>query len=50
MKEPLKIIYEFVRFFIISIPVFCVVCIVGALIVIFKQAYSKLKFLFKTFQ
>jgi hypothetical protein len=50
MKEPLKIIYEFVRFFIISIPVFCMVCIVGTLIVIFKQAYSKLKSLFKTSQ
>jgi hypothetical protein len=50
MKENLKITYEFVRFFVISIPVFLVVSVIAIFLVIFKQAFTKLKSLFKTSQ
>jgi hypothetical protein len=42
MKEPLKIIYEFVRFFVISIPVFLIVCLLAMIIVLIKQIADKL--------
>jgi hypothetical protein len=42
MKESLKIIYEFVRFFVISIPVFLIVCVLAMLIVVTKQIAHKL--------
>jgi hypothetical protein len=43
MKEPLKIIYEFVRFFVISIPVFLLVCVLAMIILVMKQIAIKLK-------
>ena len=46
MKELLKIIYEFVRFFLISIPVFLFTCIFLISWVIVKQIYKKFKGLF----
>jgi hypothetical protein len=42
MKESLKIIYEFVRFFVISIPVFLIVCVLAMFIVVIKQITEKL--------
>jgi uncharacterized paraquat-inducible protein A len=42
MKESLKIIYEFVRFFVISIPVFLIVCVLAMFIVVIKQIAQKL--------
>jgi hypothetical protein len=44
MKESLKIIYEFVRFFVISIPVFLIVCVLAMFIVVLKQIADKLNF------
>jgi hypothetical protein len=43
MKESLKIIYEFVRFFVISIPVFLLVCVLAMIILVMKQIAIKLK-------
>jgi hypothetical protein len=43
MKEFFKIIYEFVRFFLISIPVFCVVCMIAMVLVVVKQIALKIK-------
>jgi len=42
MKESLKIIYEFVRFFVISIPVFLIVSVLAMIIVVVKQIFDKL--------
>jgi hypothetical protein len=42
MKESLKIIYEFVRFFVISIPVFLIVSVLAMTIVVVKQIFDKL--------
>ncbi len=50
MKGLLIIIYEFLRFVLISIPVFCIVSILAILIVVFKVSYKKVKCLFKTSQ
>jgi hypothetical protein len=47
MKESLKLLYEFVRFFVISIPVFLVVCLLAMVIVVIKQIVIKLKHYFK---
>jgi hypothetical protein len=43
MKEPLKITYEFIRFFVISIPVFLFTCIFLICWIIVKQIYKKVK-------
>jgi hypothetical protein len=43
MKEPLKITYEFLRFFVISIPVFLVVAFLAMLLVVIKQIVVKIK-------
>jgi len=42
MKESLKIIYEFVRFFVISIPIFLIVSVLAMIIVVVKQIFDKL--------
>jgi hypothetical protein len=42
MKENFKIIYEFVRFFVVSIPVFLIVCVLAMIIVVIKQIADKL--------
>jgi hypothetical protein len=42
MKESLKIIYEFVRFFVISIPIFLIVSVLAMIIVVVKQIFNKL--------
>jgi hypothetical protein len=52
MKENLRILYEFFRFFVISIPVFLVTCVLAMIIVVIKQIALKIKLrgLFKTYQ
>jgi hypothetical protein len=50
MKGVLIIIYEFLRFFLISIPVFCIVSVLAILLVLFKATYKKVRPLFKTSQ
>jgi hypothetical protein len=42
MKENLRILYEFFRFFVISIPVFLVTCVLAMIIVVIKQIVQKL--------
>jgi hypothetical protein len=43
MKESFKLLYEFVRFFVISIPVFLIVSVLAMIIVVIKQIASKIK-------
>jgi hypothetical protein len=43
MKEGLKILFEFVRFFFISIPVFLITCLFVLFLVIVKQILTKIK-------
>jgi len=43
MKEFLKATYGLLRFFLISIPVFLMVCLIAMILVIIKQSYKKLK-------
>jgi hypothetical protein len=43
MKESLKLIYEFIRFFLISIPVFLIVSFLAMSIVLIKQIALKIK-------
>ena len=47
MKENFKIIYEFFRFFIISIPTFCVVFTIATLSVMFISFFKTLSLYLK---